>query len=72
VTPNPLDALASNPWGTLEAVPDGPLHPGGRAATERLLDRADVGPGSRLLDPGCGAGGAVAAARSRQPRSAAI
>jgi len=72
VTPNPLDALASNPWGTLEAVLDGPLHPGGRAATERLLDRADVGPGSRLLDPGCGAGGAVAAARERGARAVGL
>lgn len=54
-----LDAALANPWAAL----DGPLHPGGIEATERLLDRADVGPGTCLLDVGCGAGDALTLAR---------
>jgi SAM-dependent methyltransferase len=30
------------------------IHPGGRTATERLIGRADFGPGQRVLDVGCG------------------
>lgn len=60
-----LDAVLANPWATLDAVLDGPLHPGGSEATARLLDRADVGPGTRLLDVGCGAGDALTLARER-------
>ena len=60
-----LDTALANPWGTLDAVLDGPLHPGGTEATERLLDRAAVDAGTRLLDVGCGAGEALTAARSR-------
>lgn len=55
----------SNPWNALRVVLDGPLHPGGEAATEALLDRADVTAGTRLLDVGCGAGEALALARDR-------
>ena len=62
---NLLGSAAADPWGTLNAFLDGPLHPGGVAATERLLDRADVGPDSRLLDVGCGAGESLAVARDR-------
>lgn len=60
-----LDAALANPWGTLDTFLEGPLHPGGTAATERLLDRAAVGPETRLLDVGCGAGEALAVARER-------
>ena len=60
-----LDAALANPWGTLDTVLDGPLHPGGTDATERLLDRADVDAETRLLDVGCGAGEALTAARGR-------
>jgi SAM-dependent methyltransferase len=60
-----LDAALADPWGTLDTVLDGPLHPGGHAATERLLDRAAVGPDSRLLEVGCGAGDALSLARDR-------
>ncbi|MFB6161743.1 MAG: methyltransferase domain-containing protein [Haloferacaceae archaeon] len=60
-----LDAALANPWGTLDAVLDGPLHPGGTEATVRLLDRAGVGAGTRLLDVGCGGGDALAVARRR-------
>ena len=60
-----LDAMLANPWATLDAVVEGPLHPGGRDATAELLARADVGEGTRLLDVGCGAGDALALARER-------
>lgn len=60
----PLE-LSLDPWQLFEIVLDGPLHPGGRDATEDLLDRAGVDSGTRLLDVGCGAGDAVALARSR-------
>ncbi len=60
-----LDAALANPWSTLDTMLDGPLHPGGTDATAELLDRADVGPGTRLLDVGCGAGEALPVARAR-------
>ena len=34
------------------------LHAGGAQATIHVLDRLDIGPGTRLLDVGCGIGGA--------------
>lgn len=57
-----LDAALANPWGTLDTILDGPLHPGGTEATAQLLDRAAVGPGTRLLDVGCGAGDSLSVA----------
>jgi SAM-dependent methyltransferase len=60
-----VDAALANPWATLDRLLDGPLHPGGTDATAALLDRADVGPGTRVLDVGCGAGEALAVARDR-------
>ena len=60
-----LEAALANPWETLDTVVDGPLHPGGTEATARLLDRADVGAGTRLVDVGCGAGDALTVARER-------
>jgi SAM-dependent methyltransferase len=60
-----LDAMLANPWATLDAMVEGPLHPGGHDATVELLDRAEVGEGTRLLDVGCGAGDALALARDQ-------
>jgi SAM-dependent methyltransferase len=60
-----LDAALANPWSTLDTMLEGPLHPGGTDATAELLDRADVGPGTRVLDVGCGAGEALSVARDR-------
>lgn len=60
-----LETALSNPWDTLRTVLDGPLHPGGREATEKLLDRAGVTAGTRLVDVGCGAGESLAVARDR-------
>ena len=68
----PAEALAVDPWGTLGRLLDGPLHPGGREATRRLLDRADVTAGTRLLDVGCGCGDAVTIARERGARAVGL
>ena len=62
---NPIDAALADPWGTMDSFVDGPLHPGGRAATEALLDRAGVGADTQLVDIGCGAGEALELARQR-------
>jgi SAM-dependent methyltransferase len=67
-----LDSLLSDPWALLERAVEGPLHPGGGAATVDLLDRADVGEGSRLLDVGCGAGNALERAESRGARAVGL
>ncbi len=69
---HPLDAAVADPWGALRLVIGEPLHPGGPEATEALLDRADVGPNTRLLDVGCGAGGAVSLARERGARAVGL
>jgi ubiquinone/menaquinone biosynthesis C-methylase UbiE len=60
-----LETALANPWDTLRTVLDGPLHPGGREATETLLDRAEVRGGTRLVDVGCGAGESLEVARDR-------
>ena len=60
-----VDTALANPWTTLDTILDGPLHPGGAEATARLLDRAEVGPGARVVDVGCGAGDALSVARDR-------
>lgn len=65
---HPLDVLGGNPWRTLDALVDGPLHPGGRAATEELLDRTAVGNETAVLDVGCGRGGTLRLARERGAR----
>jgi arsenite methyltransferase len=62
---HPFEALLENPWRLLETLLDGPLHPGGRTATENLLDRAAVGSETRLLDIGCGTGDTLGLARER-------
>jgi len=41
------------------------FHPGGRAATEELMDLAAPAPGARALDLGCGIGGPARALRRR-------
>lgn len=40
------------------------MHPGGETATRELLDLAGVGPGTRLVDLGCGTGRTVALAEA--------
>lgn len=69
---HPLDAALADPWSALRVAFGDPLHPGGEAATEALLDRAGVGPGTRFLDVGCGAGNALALARVRGARAAGV
>lgn len=68
-TTDPVAAALSDPWGTLGALLDGPLHPGGAGATANLLDRAGVDADTTLVDVGCGAGDAVAQARERGARA---
>ncbi len=60
-----LEAVTQNPYTALRLILGDPLHPGGQAATEDLLDRAQVGAGTHLVDLGCGAGGAIELARAR-------
>lgn len=67
-----VESVLSNPWETMRLVVGDPLHPGGDAATEDLLDRAGVTAGTRLLDVGCGAGGALSLARDRGARAVGV
>ena len=67
-----LETALANPWGTLRGVLDGPLHPGGREATEALLDRAGVEANTRVLDIGCGAGESLAVAGERGARAVGL
>lgn len=60
-----VQAAIRNPYAALRLVLGDPLHPGGQSATEDLLDRAQVHAGTRLVDLGCGAGGALGLARDR-------
>lgn len=69
---SPLDAAMADPWGALRFVLGEPLHPGGAEATEALLDRAEVAGDTRLLDVGCGAGGALSLARQRGARAVGL
>lgn len=62
---NPLERLLNDPWRLLDALVEGPLHPGGADATRDLLDRVGVERGTRLLDVGCGTGDALRLARRR-------
>ena len=43
-----------DPYAFLAVLGKRVIHPGGRASTDRLLDWADVRPGERVLDIGCG------------------
>jgi len=69
---HPVDSVTADPWGTLRLLAGDPLHPGGDEATAALLDRADVGDGTRVLDVGCGAGNALALARGRGARTVGL
>lgn len=59
----PVVAADADPWALLAGWLGGPLHPGGRPATRALLEAAEVGAGTRLVDLGCGGGTAVGIAR---------
>jgi len=45
-----------DPYAFLAVLGKRVIHPGGRASTDRLLQLADVQPGERVLDVGCGVG----------------
>lgn len=67
-----MTEAASVPWGLLGDLVAGPLHPGGTDATAALLDRAAVGPDTRLIDVGCGAGEGVALAADRRATTVGV
>ena len=48
--------VSLDPYAFLALLGKRVIHPGGRAATDRLLDWAAVRPGERVLDIGCGVG----------------
>lgn len=50
------DVERLDPYAFLALLGKRVIHPGGRAATDRLLEWAAVQPGERVLDIGCGAG----------------
>lgn len=70
--PDPLTGALRDPGRLLDAAVEWPLHPGGEAATARLLDRAAVDADTRVLDVGCGAGAALALARDRGARAVGL
>jgi SAM-dependent methyltransferase len=45
-----------DPYAFLAVLGKRVIHPGGRVATDRLLDWARIGAGQRVLDIGCGVG----------------
>jgi SAM-dependent methyltransferase len=47
---------ALDPYAFLAVLGKRVIHPGGRVATDRLLDWAPIGTGQRVLDIGCGVG----------------
>ena len=56
-----------DPYAFLAVLGKRVIHPGGRASTDRLLELADVKPGERVLDIGCGVGTtAIRLARDHQ------
>jgi arsenite methyltransferase len=57
---------ALDPYAFLAVLGKRVIHPGGRASTDRLLETANVQPGERVLDIGCGVGTtAIRLARER-------
>jgi SAM-dependent methyltransferase len=50
------EVRALDPYAFLAVLGKRVIHPGGRASTDRLLERAAVRPGERVLDIGCGVG----------------
>jgi SAM-dependent methyltransferase len=47
---------ALDPYAFLAVLGKRVIHPGGRASTDQLLDWAELRPGDRVLDIGCGVG----------------
>lgn len=50
------EVAALDPYKFMALIGKRVIHPGGRASTRALLNRADITPTSRVLDVGCGVG----------------
>ena len=50
------DVRTMDPFSFMALMGKRVIHPGGSAATDRLLELAAIGPGERVLDIGCGVG----------------
>jgi SAM-dependent methyltransferase len=50
------EVRALDPYAFLAVLGKRVIHPGGRASTDRLLEWAQIQPGQRVLDIGCGVG----------------
>ncbi|MGH3441962.1 MAG: class I SAM-dependent methyltransferase, partial [Nitriliruptorales bacterium] len=50
------DVATLDPYELMALLGKRYVHPGGREATEQLLAWADIGPGEKVLDVGCGSG----------------
>jgi SAM-dependent methyltransferase len=50
----PPDVAKLDPYKFMAVIGKRVIHPGGRASTEELLDRAAITPESKVLDVGCG------------------
>lgn len=59
------DVQALDPYTFLAVIGKRVIHPGGRHATEELFRRADIQPGQRVLDIGCGVATTAMAATQR-------
>lgn len=55
-SPTAAEVRQLDPYAFLAVLGKRVIHPGGRASTDRLLDWAQLRPGERVLDIGCGVG----------------
>lgn len=54
--PEAAEVERLDPYAFMAVIGKRVIHPGGRAATEQLLRRAELNPHARVLDVGCGVG----------------
>lgn len=56
MTSSSIDVRSLDPYAFMAVIGKRVIHPGGRRSTDELLRRAEVQPGERVLDVGCGVG----------------